>query len=375
MTKRLLAILAMSTAGAAGCTAPGLQGVLPYQVELDEAQQTISSGHLPPPRNVPQGEWEATLERVARKIAPSVREVCRTTQAANCSMTGLDRISIVHDPSINAFVDEQHRIGVHSGLIQQASSDDEIAAVLAHEYGHVLARHLDRRSENEAQGMLAGALIGWILAYETGVNDTADWMLEGQAAGATAYSQHYELEADYYSALILSNAGIDLDHGRNLLLRLARASQGRSAGWRGSAALMANTHPANDFRIARWEGIAKTIADSKAASPSGNDGELRLSALDRLFTGNNGIVRTGDMARWINPKTGSSGMMTLTTINPIEECGKNCVRYSQTDYQQGGSGTEIRYACWKPGGNVEFFGTKKPWGFFGGGEVACAGVD
>ena len=372
LSRMLRAIAASALVSMAACTTPGLQGVLPYQSEVHQANQSIASARLPAPRHVPPNEWQATLDRVVAKLQPALRETCQLTQAANCwASTDTRRISLVHDATINAFVDADHQIGMHSGLIQQASSDNEIAAVLAHEFGHIFAGHHNRVAQNEGQGLLAGALVGVMIASETGVNQTGEWASLGQSVGAAAYSQQYELEADYYSALILSNAGVDLGEGRNLLLRLARTSRGNRDGWGQQAMLMANTHPSNDYRMARWAGIARSIDEAKSVSPAGNEVELRLHALNKLFAGNNGFVRVGDMARWINPRTGASGMMTLAEIKELSQCGRTCVRYSQTDYQQGSSGAEIRYACWKPGRQTEYHSTSKPWGFFGGADTAC----
>lgn len=91
--------------------------------------------------------------------------------------------------------------------------------------------------------------------------------------GAGAFSQQYELEADYYAALILNEADIHYGHGSDLLKRLARTSEGSpSAGaWRDKARLIASTHPANDFRLARWIGVSRTLEESKRVSPDGID--------------------------------------------------------------------------------------------------------
>ncbi len=84
--------------------------------------------------------------------------------------------------------------------------------------------------------------------------------------GATANSPQYELEADYYMALTLEHAGIDLEHGKALLVRVARASrdsenseQGR---WGVNARHMVTTQrmvlasrDGSRFQM-RWRGVA-----------------------------------------------------------------------------------------------------------------------
>ena len=49
---------------------------------------------------------------------------------------------IVNDPSINAFVAGGQTVYVHSGLIDAASSANEVQCVIAHELGHITGGHV-----------------------------------------------------------------------------------------------------------------------------------------------------------------------------------------------------------------------------------------
>ena len=167
-----LRFLVSMTVLLAGCATPGLQGVIPYNTEVTEANNAIQNSYLPPPRGTEQSEWQATLDRVTEKISPALQKTCLSVGAANCWASDTNRISIIHEPTINAFVDGDHRIGVHSGLIQNASSDEEIAAVIAHEYGHIFAGHIGKQGSNAGLGVLAGIAVGAILTNETGVNQS-----------------------------------------------------------------------------------------------------------------------------------------------------------------------------------------------------------
>ena len=358
-------LIALATGCAGG---PGLQGVPPFESELVQAERAITYQSVPASRRLQRAEWRATLDRVVGKIGPQAKQTCRAVGAMNCHMVGRE-ISIVNDSTINAFVDKDNRISVHSGLLTHASGDDEIAAVLAHEYGHIFADHIAKQDTNATGGLLAGtalALLGGY--YGVDANTTTAGAMELYEAGALAFSPEYELEADYYAALILERAGIDHSHGQNLLIRLARSAEDGSntSGWGGRARLMATTHPADGFRIARWIGITDSLKESKRLSPNGIDEELRLAALNGLLAGDsNGMIHVGYISRWINPKTGRSGTMTLTGIQEVPKCGVTCAVYRQEDHQQGNSGSRIGYACWIPNLSAHYH-SKKPWGFFGG---------
>ena len=74
---------------------------------------------------------------------------------------------IVQNDTINAFAGPAGFIGVHSGLIQAATTEDELASVMAHEIAHVIQRHLVRQVKSGQNmsltalgAIIAGVLIG-----------------------------------------------------------------------------------------------------------------------------------------------------------------------------------------------------------------------
>ena len=329
-----------------GCATPTLQGVLPLETEVQQARNAITYGSVPPPRNLQPEQWQGTLDRVVARIRTPADETCQTVQALDCQMA-LNPINLVHDDEINAYVDAENRISVHTGLIEQAANDEEIAAVLAHEYGHIFAGHIGKSGRNTGIGMLIGVAIGLAAAsqgYDPNGDLTASLLETGYNVGSLAYSPEFELEADYYAALILDKAEIDLGHGQDILLRLAKASQGRSAtgSWGQRAQLMATTHPADDWRIARWMGVSQSIKNSRIASPTMDEEELVAVAVDDVLSE---PLFPNKISRWVNPESGRSGMTTLTNVNRQPECDQVCVIYSTIIYTQDDRQGEIHEVC------------------------------
>src|SRR5215510_12395956 len=77
---------------------------------------------------------------------------------------GSVHVYIINDPRINAFVAGGQRIFIHTGLLTQATTPNEVIGVLAHETGHIAGGHLarmqieiDRKSTAAIIGMLLGA--------------------------------------------------------------------------------------------------------------------------------------------------------------------------------------------------------------------------
>ena len=65
--------------------------------------------------------------------------------------TGGDwEVVVFQDNTLNAFALPGNKIGVHTGLIELVDNQDQLAAVIGHEVGHVLARHSNERMSQKA---------------------------------------------------------------------------------------------------------------------------------------------------------------------------------------------------------------------------------
>ena len=117
------------------------------------------------------------------------------------------RFTIVEMPEEdepNAFALPGGPIYVTKSLFKLVESDDELAAVLAHEMGHVVAKHTVKR----IQGAVGLQLLQ-ILAVGSGAADarTSQGIDLAFASLLTEYSQSDELEADHLSAKYLRETG------------------------------------------------------------------------------------------------------------------------------------------------------------------------
>lgn len=108
--------------------------------------------------------------------------------------------SIIEMKEPNAFALPGGPIYVTTGLLDLAESDDELASVLAHEVGHIVARHTIKRIQTAMEMQLFQ-----LIAVGSGTADarTLQGMELAFASLMTAYSQADELEADRLSARYL----------------------------------------------------------------------------------------------------------------------------------------------------------------------------
>src|SRR6202034_3459862 len=69
------------------------------------------------------------------------------------------KVVILNSQSINAFALPSGQLYVTRGLIALANDESELASVLAHEMGHVIARHAAIREEQARQAALVGRVV------------------------------------------------------------------------------------------------------------------------------------------------------------------------------------------------------------------------
>ena len=123
-------------------------------------------------------------------------------------------IVLINDKSINAFVAGGQTVYIHSGLIDAATTANEVQGVIAHELGHIEGGHVIRYSEGAAAAgnisiislVLAAAAIA-AGAGEAGMGI----MAAGQQAAMgkfLAFSRVQESVADASGARYLAAAGI-----------------------------------------------------------------------------------------------------------------------------------------------------------------------
>ena len=106
---------------------------------------------------------------------------------------------VLNSPDINAFAVPGGKVFVNSGLILTVENEDELAGVIAHEIGHVTARHISKRSEKAAPFSLAtlGALLLGIFLGGKAAGALATTTIAATETVMLKYSRDDEEEADH----------------------------------------------------------------------------------------------------------------------------------------------------------------------------------
>ena len=168
---------------ALGLTLAGLMALAPM---AEAAAQSAPRGLIR------DAEIEATLRAYADPIF-----------AAAGLDTSSVQVHIISNRRINAFVSGGMQIFIHTGLLTEAKTPNELIGVIAHETGHITGGHLARRDEELENrtieaiiGMLAGIAVG-VASGDAGAGVGAATLGTGIAqANLLQYSQAQEGAAD-----------------------------------------------------------------------------------------------------------------------------------------------------------------------------------
>ena len=189
-------------------------------------------------------------------------------------------IRIIIDSSYNAFVAGERVIYIHSGLLLNAQSAEEILGVIAHELGHLKAGHVPRRDEALRDAGTAGtlaALAAIALAAGGVPNDAAVGVMVGgtdQAKRKLLRSFRYdEAVADELGLEYLEKAGISSAGLEQMMRRMAA----QRALPESRQSQYYQTHPDSAQRLAAYQDHARQDGN-KSAPLSADDTKL----MDRL---------------------------------------------------------------------------------------------
>ncbi|CAB3725066.1 Beta-barrel assembly-enhancing protease [Achromobacter deleyi] len=173
----------------------------------------------------------------------------------------------VRDPEINAFAMPGGFIGVNTGLIVSSGSESELAAVLAHEIGHVVQRHIARgmTQQNQNSMVMLASLAGALLAALAGGGGNLAMGVAafGQAAAINrqlGFSRDAEREADRAGFTMLTKAGFDAQGMAQMFSRLMNASRLNEGAGGGS---WASTHPLSIERMSDVQNRVRSLPPSR----------------------------------------------------------------------------------------------------------------
>jgi len=171
--------------------------------------------------------------------------------------------TILNDEKVNAFALPGGYVYITRGLLAIVADEAEMAGVLAHEIGHITARHSSQRYSATVAtniGLQILGVIGSVAGAPTGAGQIASL---GAQAALQSYSREQELESDMLGVRYLSRAGYDPDAMTSFFRKL-KAHSKLEAAMRGKkdksdSVNIMSTHPLTSERIAEAEKLAAQV--------------------------------------------------------------------------------------------------------------------
>ncbi|HEY7980909.1 MAG TPA: M48 family metalloprotease [Candidatus Eremiobacteraceae bacterium] len=165
------------------------------------------------------------------------------------------QFTIIQDESINAFAIKGGFVHVNMGLLNFVTSDDQLAATLGHEMGHVELHHVTKSDNTNA----ILAILEGILSIVSGPA-----AILGSIGGELAtdkFSRVDELQADHYGLGIMTKAGFDPHAAVDVMYGLGAQDPGPTG--RADKAFL--DHPVPGDRVAHLLGYQELDRVSSSA--------------------------------------------------------------------------------------------------------------
>ena len=154
-------------------------------------------------------------------------------------------VKVFDEDDPNAFALPGKKIGVFKGLLDVTETQDQLAAVIGHEIGHVLARHGNERMSSQFV-VGAGLAVAEAMIRRPGSDDGRLAMavlgLGAEVGILLPYSRSHESEADRIGLELMARAGFEPGASVELWRNMSRAGGA-------SPPEFLSTHPANETRI------------------------------------------------------------------------------------------------------------------------------
>jgi predicted Zn-dependent protease len=167
---------------------------------------------------------------------------------------------LVDSRVVNAFAIPGGFIFMNRGIVERAQTASELAGVLAHEIGHVVARHSVEALQRERSANTLLGLVYLLLQRQPSEGEQLAVQVVG-GAWMARHSREDEREADRLALRVLTRAGLDprgLPRFFSMLLAEEKAQSPLVLQW-------FSTHPLTSERVAAADTLIATLPDDAFA--------------------------------------------------------------------------------------------------------------
>ena len=196
----------------------------------------------PTANNTAQGQ---RVIRVAKKVASATEQYLRNNGFSS-ALNGLSwEFNVIQSNTINAFCMPGGKIIVLTGILNVCNTDDMLAAVLAHEISHAIAKHSNESMSSRIAQQYGGQLLGRAVGVQSGILHTVISEMYGLGTEVLVnlpYGRKQEYEADKMGLVFMTLAGYDPNGAIELWQKMARTTTATKPEFM-------STHPTDEKRV------------------------------------------------------------------------------------------------------------------------------
>lgn len=264
MKQRLLTALAAGTLLLSGC---GSEEPPEYTPSISPEERAFAEKQHPQLLAEFGGEWKGPEAAYVKRLGDTLADAA--------GLSGQCTFTMVNTDVVNAFAVPGCYIYVTRGLFGIVNSEAELASVIGHEIGHIVADHSERRQKRSIWSGIGALAVGVLTGSETLAN------MAGRAAQlyTLSYSRKQEYESDDLGIRYLAQAGYDPYAAADMLESLADhdayQAQTRNLDEANAIPAWARSHPLTEDRIKRANRQAEATGHGPDVLPDHEDRFLR----------------------------------------------------------------------------------------------------
>lgn len=247
--KKVIAMLAVAAMLLTSCGSVPITGrkqliVVSDQEVLQASLQQYASFMQTAP--ISTNKTQSTqVTRVGQRIAAATEAYLRYVGQESEIQNFAWEFNLVRSDEVNAWCMPGGKIVVYDGILNLASSDDELAVVLGHEVAHAVAKHSSERMSQQVLAEYGANAIGILTSGKSAATQQIAQQVYGLGAQygvMQPFSRKHESEADEMGLVLMTIAGYNPDVAVTFWQKMAATSTQEPPEFM-------STHPSNATRI------------------------------------------------------------------------------------------------------------------------------
>ncbi|MDN5566259.1 MAG: M48 family metallopeptidase [Psychrobacter sp.] len=246
---------ALSLSGCTSTTSGGATGVDRQQLLLVSSEQVLQMSAQSYAQSIQEARAKGVLDtnqaqlnrlkNISNRIIGQVGVYRQDAAKWNWE------VHTIKSNELNAFVMPGGKIMFYTGIIERLNlTDDEIAAIMAHEISHALREHSRERLSREYATQTGIGVAASIFGLSQGQAELAG--TAGNLGLSLPHSRTQETEADQLGLELMARAGYNPQAAITLWQKMQNASQGEPPQF-------LSTHPTSSSRIAQLQALMPKV--------------------------------------------------------------------------------------------------------------------